>query len=138
MNMRSRISRLEQTTAKAIHQEKTKFPEGYISFPADAPPCVQWCAEAEAAAAVLCPLHGRRFKRARRPWLYRSLYILQRHFQFDWSDHSEQYRKAMKASFPADRWPQIEERRESDGSTTLILRDGVEIPAGAYVERWHS
>ena len=112
------------------------FADACICFPQNEPPQVQWLAEAAVAAAVLCPLHGRRFERATRPWLYRCLRLREQDFRQGWPGHSEQYQKAMQASFLPDCWPQVEERRESDGSTTLIFRDGTEVPSRGYAEDW--
>jgi hypothetical protein len=113
------------------------FPEGCICFPQNEPPCVQWCAEVEVAAAVLCPLHGRRFERAERPDPYRCMRVREADFRAGWPARSKQYQKAMQASFPLDHWPLTGERRESGGSTILILRDRTEVPGGGYAEEWH-
>ena len=54
----ARIARLEQ---RRKMQATKRFSEACTCFPADEQPGFKWRAEAEMAAAVLCPLHGLRF-----------------------------------------------------------------------------
>jgi hypothetical protein len=59
VRLKARLARLELVfkTQIAAH-----FPEACLCFPADEQPEFKWQAEAEEAAKVLCPLHGRRFQ----------------------------------------------------------------------------
>jgi hypothetical protein len=75
---------------------------------------------------VKCPLHGERFKPMFR--LYVAKWLRVKQAQHLWTHHSEQYRKAWFASFPADLWPAEEEETE-DGRTLLRLKDGTTILA---------
>ena len=43
-------------------QDRRKFPEDCTCFAENEQPEFKWRAEAEAAAKVLCPLHGVRFR----------------------------------------------------------------------------
>jgi hypothetical protein len=96
-----------------------------ICFPADHPPALALSAEREAAKAVQCPVHGTRFIDFA-PLAYRPIQQPTHLEKELWSWHSPQYVKAMKASFPADRWPAIE-IGETDGSVRFVLKDGTEI-----------
>jgi hypothetical protein len=99
-----------------------------ICFPFDEPPELELGAEIEAAKAVRCPLHGERFIRLA-PTIYRARrFVRPAHLQSEsWLGwRSDRYVKALKASFPPDRWP-AEEVVEADGSIRFLLKDGTEI-----------
>jgi hypothetical protein len=103
----------------------TNVEESCICFPVDEPPLLDIRAEREAAKAVLCPLHGARFTEfAACVWRPqgRPTHLEPQH----WSWHSEQYVKAMKASFPPDHWP-AEEVTDPDGTIRYVLKEGTEI-----------
>ena len=70
-SLNARLTRLEltNTTRMAKH-----FSEECICFPVDEQPEFRWQVEAEAAAKVLCPLHGRRFQTVVTRFLYRALH----------------------------------------------------------------
>jgi hypothetical protein len=97
MQLKSRITRL-QRSMRVTNSEKD-----CICFPPDEPPGLELPVEIEAARAVRCPLHGERFsKLALNP--YRVI-TLPYHLSSDWRKwHSQQYIRAMDASFPPDRW----------------------------------
>jgi hypothetical protein len=99
-----------------------------ICFPPNEPPHLQLKAEIEAAKAVRCPLHGARFSQLAPAVYTAARYTRPAHLEPEsrlaW--HSKQYVKALKASFPPDRWPATEVA-EPDGSTRLVLKDGTEI-----------
>jgi hypothetical protein len=96
-----------------------------ICFPPDEPPSLQLKTEIEAAEAVLCPLHGARFS-VIAPMIYRAT-TRPAHLEPEkWSWRSQQYIKAMEASFPPDRWPATR-INETDGSISFELKDGTEI-----------
>ena len=59
MRLGARIARLEQ---RRKMQATKRFSEACTCFPADEQPEFKWRTEAEMAAAVLCPLHGLRFR----------------------------------------------------------------------------
>jgi hypothetical protein len=138
MDIRIRLKKLEQT----MTEQKTAavWSEACICFPPDEPPEFCWLAEAETAAAVVCPLHGVRFHAIqprlfiyRAKWLRRPKY----HATVDCPNHSPQYSKAWRASFPADLWPATVSFQYRSGPTeTLILRDGTEIPSGGSADEW--
>lgn len=99
-----------------------------ICFPPDEPPHLELKAEIEAAKAVRCPLHGERFSKLA-PRIYRSLdFVEPMHLQPEswFASHSPQYRKALKATLPPDRWP-ASEVTEPDGTVRFVLKDGTEI-----------
>jgi hypothetical protein len=119
MNLKTRLSKLEQRKQKAIIEAEC------ICFPPDFPPDLRLPAEIEAARAVLCPVHGRRFSNVA-PTVYRPIY-LPTHLDPVWRRfRSAQYIKAMDASFPPDRWPATR-IVEPDGSVRFVLKDGTEI-----------
>jgi hypothetical protein len=99
-----------------------------ICFPADEPPQLELKGEIEAAKAVRCPVHGERFSRLA-PMIWRApKFIVPAHLQpesyLSW--HSTQYRKALKASFPPDRFPATE-IEDPDGVVRFMLKDGTEM-----------
>lgn len=99
-----------------------------ICFPPDEPPHLELEVEIEAAKAVRCPLHGARFSRLA-PKIFRSpRYIVPAHLQDEsWlSWHSTQYQKALRASFPADRFPAIKVE-QADRTVAYVLKDRTEI-----------
>ena len=114
------------------------FPETCLCFPADEQPEFKWRAEAEEAAGVICPLHGRRFNRV----VTRHLYYAQRFyvadFEHGWPYRSAQYQKAMRVSLDAARWPAEEVMLPYPQETQeLILRDGPRVKSGgSAVERF--
>ena len=92
---------------------------------------VQWRAEAEIAAAVLCPLHGLRFHIVVTRDLYRAFRFYITDYKDGWPRQSAQYQKAMRASFDWSLWPpQKEKDKEFGQDSVLILRDGTELPSG--------
>ena len=128
MRLKARLARLELAfkTRNAEH-----FLEVCLCFPADEQPWFRWRVEAEEAAKVLCPLHGRRFQTVVRHHLYQALHFYVADFDHGWPGWSIQYQKAMRASLdprrsPAEEvkvpWPQeIQE---------LVLRDGTRVKSG--------
>ena len=63
MNLKTRISRLEEAAETKNNSRQHALPDECICFPEDEPPKFQWLVEAEIAATVTCPLHGHRFTR---------------------------------------------------------------------------
>jgi hypothetical protein len=143
MDIRTRLKKLEQTM---IEQKTTKErEEACICFPPDELPKFCWKAEAPAAAAVLCPLHGMRFHTIQtRPFIYRAKWLRRPKTDptvdcatVDWPNHSPQYSKAWRASFPPGLWPAAQRLHfEPERATTLILRDGTEMPSGGSAGEW--
>jgi hypothetical protein len=74
------------------------FPEACLCFPVDEQPEFRWRAEAEEAARVLCPLHGRRFQTVVKRHLYWALRCYVADFERGWPHRSAQYQKAMRVS----------------------------------------
>jgi len=100
------------------------FPETCLCFPVDEQPEFRWRAEAEEAAGVLCPLHGRRFQTVVTRFLYRALHFYVADFERGWPQRSAQYQKAMRASFDPALWPAQEvELPWPEETQELILRD---------------
>jgi hypothetical protein len=89
----------------------------------------KWRAEAEAAATVLCPTHGLRFQIVVTRFLYRPLWYYLADFERGWPHRSQQYQKAMQASFDPALWP-VQEEVDLGPSTMLVLRDGRQVPSG--------
>jgi len=119
MNFKTRLSKLEKTKRQKIVEADC------ICFPPDEPPLLELRAEREAAEAVLCPVHGRRFSKLA-PTIYRAI-SLPGHLDSEWRRwRSAQYIKAMDASFPPDRWPATE-IVEPDGAVRFVLKDGSEV-----------
>jgi hypothetical protein len=113
--------------------------EACICFPQDEAPEFCWKAEAEIAAAVLCPLHGVRFHAIQaRLFIYRAkwLYRPKDYASGGWPNHSAQYSKAWRASFPPDLWPAEERCQFQPDRITLILRDGTELASGGSADEW--
>jgi hypothetical protein len=71
--------------------------------------------------ALKCPLHGERFIPPRYQ-VYVSKWLREKRSQLLWTHHSEQYRKAWFATFPADLWPAQEVIEQE--VTFLQLKDG--------------
>ncbi len=96
-----------------------------ICSPPDEPLLLELNVEIEAAQAVRCPLHGRRFT-SLAPTIYRGRKVPQ-HLDPAWRKwRSPQYIKAMEASFPPHRWP-AQEIVELDNSVRFVLNNGNEI-----------
>ena len=118
--------------------------EACICFPPDEPPVFCWKAEAEIAAAVLCPLHGARFHAIQaRPFIYRAKWLRRSednasvdYATVNWPNHSPQYSKAWRASFPPGLWPAAERCQFQPDRITLILRDGTEVASGGSADEW--
>ena len=119
MTLKTRLKKLEQLLkTEQIHKD-------CICFPADEPPLLELKAEIESAKAVLCPVHGVRFRDFGAA-IYRVIWIPPHLTPQHWSWHSPQYIKAMKASFPPDRWPATR-FQDADGTVRYVLKDGLEI-----------
>src|SRR5438128_359725 len=130
MRLGARIARLEQ---RRKMQATKRFSEACTCFPANEQPGFKWRAEAEIAAAVLCPLHGLRFHIV----ITRDLYRPFRFYITDYKDgwhQSAQYQTSMRTSFHWALWPpQKEKDKEFGQDSVLILRDGTELPSGGSV-----
>jgi len=100
-----------------------------ICFPENEQPEFKWRAEAEIAAAVLCPLHGLRFHIVITRALYRAFRFYIADYKEGWPHQSAQYQKAMRASFDWALWPPQKEKDLGQDSV-LILCDGTELPSG--------
>jgi hypothetical protein len=142
MNIRTRLKKLEHTMTE---QEAIEvWDDACICFPPGEPPEFCWNAEAVAAAAVLCPLHGVRFHAIRvRPFIYRAKWLRRSednasvdYATANYPNHSLQYSKAWRASFPSGLWPAEERCHFQPDRITLILRDGTEIPSGGSADEW--
>jgi len=96
-----------------------------ICFPADDPPDLQLMAERDAAQSVVCPIHGRRFASFALT-IYRAIRRPAHLPENNWKWRSAQYIRAMRASFPTDRWPAAE-IHENDRTVRFVLKDGTEI-----------
>jgi hypothetical protein len=124
MRLHTRLRTLEKTI-RDVHDNESE--EGCICFSPDEPPDLVLRAEIEAAKAVRCPIHGNRFSELA-PTIYIAAQF--RHpthlYPERWKRASRQYAKAMKASFPPDRWP-AQKIVESDGGVRFVLKDGTEI-----------
>ena len=119
----SLLNRIER--AEDAAKAKSKFVAECVCFPEREQPSFNWPIEQKIAAQVRCPLHGERFKpltyfvyvakwlREKRP------YLLETH-------HSEQYRRAWYASFPAECWPGKEVLL--NGILALELKNGSTLP----------
>ena len=145
MDIKTRLCRLERNTAPP--KATTRPEEDCICFPQNENPAFHWLAEVEIAAAVRCPLHGVRFHAIETPpFIYRSKWLRRPPEQapvdcaiVNWPNHSPQYSKAWRASFPPTLWP-AEERFhfQPERTITLILRDGTEIPSGGRANQWQT
>jgi hypothetical protein len=95
-----------------------------ICFPEDERPSFGFPSESEIASKVMCPVHGASFT----PSFH--LYVAKRFREKLSIDlrtrHSEQYRKAWLARFPAELWPAQEDETD-DGTTFLHLKDGTRL-----------
>jgi hypothetical protein len=129
-SLNARLTRLEltNTTRMAKH-----FSEECICFPVDEQPEFKWRAEAEEAARVLCPLHGRRFQTVVKRHLYWALRCYVADFKRGWPHRSAQYQKVMRVSLDPTVASTVassisranivgrDERVESDGSAVAAL-----------------
>jgi hypothetical protein len=86
--LNARVTRLELASRV---RTVTLFSEECLCFPVDEQPEFRWQAEAETAAKVLCPLHGRRFQTIVTRFLYRALHYYVADFEQGWPDRSAQY-----------------------------------------------
>ncbi len=116
MPLLNRLKKLEK------HAKKLPDPR-CICFPHDEPPRLYQKVERQSGLSVLCPLHGPRF-RAFAPSVY------QIHFAHlapcTFTTGSRQYQKAMRASFPEDRWP-AKVVYANGGIEIFVLKDGTEV-----------
>ena len=126
MEFKARLERLERSMKPANQDENC------ICFPSGEPPLLELRAEREAASAVQCTLHGRRFSKLA-PTVYRVISRPPHLDRAQWNWHSPQYIKAMDASFPPNRWP-AEQMVEPDGTVRFVLKDGTEIHRAAPPE----
>ena len=115
---------LAEKTAKA----QSVFAPHCICFPEGEQPEFRWRAEAEMAAEVLCPIHGIRFRIVVTRFIYRPSWKYLQDFSHAWPGRSEQYRKAMRASFNVALWPPQDDG--FDNEDVLILRDGTKLASG--------
>ena len=115
--LNNRINRL------AKGKSKIGFAEACICFPDNEQPALALQAEQEAVASILCPLHGKRFKRFGWPPFHSTR---PGHWKPMWQDKSAQYRKAMKASFSRSRWPAVG-TIDQRGILRYVLKDGTEL-----------
>jgi hypothetical protein len=98
-----------------------------ICFPPDEPPDLALKAEIEAAKAVRCPIHGNRFSELALTIYTAARFKQPTHLHPErWMGASQQYVKAMEASFPSDRWP-AQEIVDPDGGVRFELKDGTVI-----------
>jgi hypothetical protein len=138
MDLRSRLKKLEQD----MIEPNTAPPheEACICFPPGEPPAFHWMAEVETAAAVRCPLHGTRFDAIDEPVVYQARWLLPEDYAtVDWPNHSPQYSKAWRASFPPNLWPADERWQfQPERTVTLILRDGTKLPSGGCADEWQT
>jgi hypothetical protein len=133
--LNARVTRLELASRV---RTATHFSEECRCFPVDEQPEFRWQAEAEAAAKVLCPLHGRRFQTIVTRFLYRALHYYVADFEQGWPHRSAQYQKAMRVSLDPALWPAQEVQLPFPQETQeLILRDGTRVQSGgSAVERF--
>lgn len=124
MRTRTLVARIER--AEQVAKAQSKYCPECLCFPENEPPFFAFEIELEMLTRVKCPLHGERFKPMFR--LYVAKWLRVKQALHLWTHHSEQYRKAWFASFPADLWPAEEEETE-DGRTLLRLKDGTTILA---------
>ena len=124
MNLRSLSSRIKRLEDAA--QALPIVSPGCICFPKKEPPYLAFPVEYEIAAKVKCPLHGDRF-RTPSYFVYVSKWLRKKLWDHMWTHHSPQYRKAITAAFPPDRWPAVEEAE--DGRIFLRLKDGTRLLA---------
>jgi len=97
-NLMARIENAERAADAALGQT---FSGGCICFPKNEPPFFGLPMEEQIAAKVKCPLHGERFKPTQFH-VYVAKWLREKLPNLLYSRHSEQYRKAWFASFPAD------------------------------------
>ena len=102
MYQRSLLARIENAEWVADAALGQMFSGCCICFRKNEPPSFGWPDDEEMAARVKCPLHGERFKPTRY-FVYMAKWLREKIPELLWSWHSEQYRKAWFASFPADR-----------------------------------
>jgi len=105
MDTKTRIRKLEAQSqeGRGNRNSKQSFPESCICFPGDEPPDFEVFDtnnERSAAMALLCPLHGKRFTGPLLFRVYRAKWLRDREWKDDFSNHSRQYGKAMRASLP--------------------------------------
>jgi hypothetical protein len=127
LRINARLAQLE-SAIRAIRP--ARFSEMCLCFPADEQPEFRWQADAEEAAKVLCPLHGRRFQTVVTRFLYRARRFSVVDFEKGWPHRSAQYQKAMRASLnPA--------LASAKGATSqeLVLRDGRKIECDIATHR---
>lgn len=120
---KSLLKRIERV--ELVAKAQSRFSSQCICFPENEPPSFNWPVEQQIAAKVKCSLHGGRF----RPltfFIHVSKWLREKKQRLLLTHHSEQYRKAWYASFPADLWPA--EEVETDGRLDLRLKDGFSVP----------
>lgn len=121
------VTRLEKKLSENAGQKTSHFHPDCTCFPSDEQPIFSFHVEVEVARNLKCPIHGERFK----PNLfviYKAGWRRFQEFEDDWADHSPQYQKAMRASFPSSLWPP-EARWVQGIGTVLTFKDGSSRPA---------
>jgi hypothetical protein len=94
MNLKARLSKLEQWKRKAIIEAEC------ICFPPNEPPKLLLPAEMDVVSGVLCPIHGERFSSFAGPLIYGEI-ILPLHLDLHWrSRHSSQIREGDGRQLP--------------------------------------
>jgi hypothetical protein len=138
MDLRSRLKKLERTLTEPNATAQPE--EACICFPPGEPPAFHWMAEVETAAAVCCPLHGVRFHAIDTPVVFQAKWARPSDSAtVDWPNHSPQYSKAWRASFPPNLWPADERWQfQPEITVALILRDGTELPSGGCADEWQT
>ena len=129
MRINARLARLE--LASRVHTAG-HFPEACLCFPVDEQPEFRWRAEAEEAARVLCPLHGRRFQTAVKRHLYWALRCYVADLERGWPHRSAQYQKAMRVSLDP---PVASTVAASNSIADIAGRDERVESGGSAVER---
>jgi hypothetical protein len=107
-SLRTRLERIKRDLARCEQLAPTSievFPDECLCFPAKEPPVFDCEAEVETAAAVKCPLHGKRFEGTGPSMVFRANWLVEGEWKNDFPLNSRQYAKAMRASFPADHHP---------------------------------
>jgi len=105
------------------------FSEEFLCFPVDEQPEFRGQADAEEAAKVPCPLHGRRFQTVVTRFLYRARRFSVADFEKGWPHRSAQYQKAMRAGLnPAIASPGVQLPK-------MVLRDGRKIECDIATHR---
>jgi len=126
--MASQLKRIEYLEEVFRRSSLSRQSPNCICFPEQQPPCFLYAPVYGIAAAVLCTIHGYRFRYPLSTPIFIPEWRREVEVGMHWPKAAERYRKAWNASFPPGSWP-VEEI-EVKGRKWLLPRSETGKPRG--------